>query len=44
MQADDLHVAAAQSGQLNSHAYRESQDDLFQAALKLVNSGATNDD
>lgn len=43
MQADDLHNAAAQSRQLDSQDYKEAQDDLYQAALKLVNSGATDD-
>ncbi len=44
MYADDLHAAAAQSGQLNSQSYREQQDDLYEDALKLVHSGAPDDD
>ena len=44
LQADDLHNAAARSGQLNSPDYKEAQDDLYEAALQLVNSGGATDD
>ena len=44
LQADDLHKAAAQSGQLNSDDYRKAQDDLYEAAQQLVNSGGPTDD
>ena len=44
MQADDLHNAAAQSGQLNSQDYQDAQNDLYQAALQLVNSGGASGD
>ena len=44
MQADDLHKAAAQSGQLSSQDYLDQQNDLYQAALQLVNSGGATDD
>lgn len=45
MQAGDLHKAAAQNGQLNSQDYLDQQNDLYQAALQLVNSGGpTGDD
>ncbi|MFI5354744.1 MAG: hypothetical protein ACHQX0_03965, partial [Desulfobaccales bacterium] len=44
MQADDLHNTAARSGQLNSQSYREQQNELYQAARQLVNSGGATDD
>ncbi len=44
MQAGDLHKTAAQSGQLDSDDYKDAQNDLYQAALQLVNSGGASDD
>jgi YVTN family beta-propeller protein len=42
-QADDLHVAAEKSKTLESPAYRKQQQELYDAALKLVNTGAPRD-
>ena len=44
MQADDLHKAAVQSGQLDSDDYQDAQNDLYNAAQQLVNSGGATDD
>jgi hypothetical protein len=42
-QADDLHNAAEKSNTLDSASYKKEQKELYESAMKLVNTGAPQD-